>query len=208
VDAADGDKGVKKIRSVEMTYPFREEQVRRLRVGDRVSVSGFVVTGRDRFHKHLFETGQSPVSLADGAIYHCGPVILQEGAAWTVRAAGPTTSAREEPYMASIIRDHRVRIVIGKGGMGEQTRLACRENGCVYLHAVGGAASLIASRVTEVRGVHFLDEFGSAEAVWELLVDQFETIVTIDARGGSLHKRVEKASRQALERVCHEGRIQ
>jgi len=115
-----------------------------------------------------------------------------------MKAAGPTTSAREDPYMPDLIRNHGLRVVIGKGGMGEETRKACRDCGCAYLHAVGGAAGVAAERVASVNGVHMLEQFGSAEAVWELMLDGFETIVTMDAMGGSLHKRVEMKSRRAL----------
>ena len=158
-------------------------------MGDAVEVSG-VVTGRDAVHKYLHEGGALPegVSLRGGIIYHCGPVVVKdERGAWQVTAAGPTTSTREEPYQGQIIRDFGVRAVIGKGGMGDRTLAACREHGCVYLHAVGGAAQVLAERIQRVRNVYFLEQFGSPEAIWELEVEKFPAIVTIDAHGNSLH---------------------
>ena len=163
-----------------------------------MSLSGRIFTGRDRLHKYLFEGGRCPVDLKDGAIYHCGPVAVYDGGAWTVRAAGPTTSIRQEQYMAKIIRQHRVRAVIGKGGMGEGTRKACAQYGCVYLQAVGGAAALLAESIENVPGVHFAREFGAAEALWELNVSDLRAVVTIDTRGRSLHKRIETTSKREL----------
>ena len=183
----------------ELKYPYVLEKVRDLKVGERVRVSGRVFTGRDRLHKFLCEGGKCPVDLKDGAIYHCGPVVLHKEGAWVVHAAGPTTSIREEPYMAWIISKLHVRVIIGKGGMGEATRKACAQYGCVYLHAVGGAAAVLAGNVERVVNVHLLAEMGAAEALWELDVKDLDAVVTMDSRGRSLHNRIRAASRRALE---------
>ncbi len=184
------------IRNIEQ--PFTAAKIRELKAGQSVNLSGRIFTGRDRFHKYLFEGGKCPVDLNDGAIYHCGPVVLRKEGAWVVRAAGPTTSMRHEAYMAKIIEQYHVRIIIGKGGMGEATRKACRKHGCVYLQAVGGAASLLAESVQQVAGVHFLREFGSADAVWDLVVKNMKAVVTMDAHGKSLHNKIRNASRRVL----------
>ncbi len=181
-------------------YPYSEACVRSLRAGDLVSVNGLLFTGRDRLHKFLAEGGESPVELRDGALYHCGPVVLREGDGWRAVAAGPTTSIREEPYMASVIARFGVRVVIGKGGMGAATRQACRTYGCVYLQAVGGAAALLARRIRRVTGVAFLDTFGAAEALWSFEVEAFEAVVGIDAHGGSVYDEVLASSRARLAR--------
>jgi fumarate hydratase subunit beta len=184
-----------------LTFPFTEAQVRALKVGDEVSISGVVFTGRDAVHKHLHEGGALPpgVSLRDGIIYHCGPVMMkQPDGSYKCTAAGPTTSIREEPYQWQIIRDFGVRGVIGKGGMGEKTLAACREHGCVYLHAIGGAAQVLAECVKKVRNVYFAEEFGSPEAIWELEIENFPAVVTIDSHGNSLHKEVMASSSAAL----------
>lgn len=181
--------------------PFTEEKIRALKVGDEVLISGVVFTGRDAVHKHLHEGGKLPsgVSLRDGILYHCGPVMLQQpDGSWKCTAAGPTTSIREEPYQAQIIRDFGLRGVIGKGGMGDRTLAACKEHGCVYLHAVGGAAQVLAECVKKVRNVYFKDEFGAPEAIWELEIADFPAVVTIDSHGNSLHKEVLAASQAAL----------
>ena len=106
-------------------------------------------------------THDSPVDLNGAVIYHCGPVMLQEAdGTWRVKAAGPTTSIREEPYQADILRKFGVRAVIGKGGMGSKTSAGLQEVGAVYLNAIGGAAQFYAEKIMGVTGVDFLKEFG------------------------------------------------
>jgi len=187
----------------QLNAPFDEAKIRALKVGDAVEISGVVFTGRDAVHKFLHEGGQLPagVNLRNGILYHCGPVVIKdEQGRWKVTAAGPTTSIREEPYQGEIIRRFGIRGVIGKGGMGDRTLAACREAGCVYLHAVGGAAQVLAECIQEVRSVHFLEEFGSPEAIWELAVERFPAVVTMDAHGRSLHKEIFEASQAELSR--------
>jgi len=185
--------------------PFTEATMRSLRVGDEVAINGVVYTGRDAVHKYLHEGGELPagVNLRDGIIYHCGPVVMKDAnGEWKVTAAGPTTSIREEPYQGQIIRDFGVRGVIGKGGMGDRTLAACAAYGCVYLHAIGGAAQVLAECVKRVRNVYLLEKFGSPEAIWELEVENFPVVVTMDSHGGSLHEEVLRRSQAALaERV-------
>lgn len=181
-----------------LAYPFTEAAVRKLRAGDLVRVSGRVFTGRDRLHAHLAAGGRAPVPLADGAMFHCGPVVVPHAGGWRVAAAGPTTSIREEPYMAAVIGAQGVRVIIGKGGMGAKTAEACRKHGCVYLQAAGGAAALLAQRIPRVEGVYFLDEFGAAEALWVLEADGLEAVVGIDAEGRNLFDDIRDASRAAL----------
>ena len=182
----------------QIRYPFSEEAVRGLSAGEVVQVFGRVFTGRDRLHKYLAEGGACPVPLRDGALYHCGPVVVPEGGGWRVVAAGPTTSIREEPYMSDVIARHGVRAIIGKGGMGAATREACERCGCVYLQAVGGAAALLAKRIQRVESVHFLDDFGATEALWTFDVEAFETVVGIDARGRDLFAEVRASSAERL----------
>jgi fumarate hydratase subunit beta len=186
-----------------LTLPFTEEKIRALKVGDEVTISGTLFTGRDAVHKYLHEGGQLPagVSFRDGIIYHCGPVVIKdEQGNWKCVAAGPTTSIREEPYQWQIIRDFGVRGVIGKGGMGDRTLEACQQYGCAYLHAVGGAAQVLAECIKRVPNVYMMEQFGAPEAIWEFEVLDFPAIVTIDAHGNSLHKEILAASRAELAR--------
>jgi fumarate hydratase class I len=188
---------------IQLKAPFTEDKIRALRVGDEVSLTGVLFTGRDAVHKYLHEGGSLPpeVNLRDGILYHCGPVVLKdEQGRWKVTAAGPTTSIREEPYQGRIIKEFGIRAVIGKGGMGDRTLAACKESGCVYLHAVGGAAQVLAECVKTVRNVYLLEKFGSPEAIWELEVENFPAVVTMDSHGGSLHKEVFATSAAELSK--------
>jgi fumarate hydratase class I len=184
-------------REVILTAPLSEEQVRGLRVGDVVLVNGEIYTGRDAVHAHLMKN-PPPVDLRGAVLYHCGPVMLKQGDQWSVKAAGPTTSIREEPYQADVIKRYGVRAVIGKGGMGAKTLAAMKEAGAVYLNGIGGAAQYYARTVERVLGVHLM-EFGIPEAMWHLKVNGFAAIVTMDAHGNSLHADVEKLTGDALE---------
>ncbi len=181
---------------IKLEYPFDEGQVRSLKAGDAVSLSGLVHTGRDKFHKFFADGGKIPVDFRDGALYHCGPVCLplKGGRGYAVVSAGPTTSVRENPYEPAFIRASGVRVIIGKGGMDSATLAAIKEFGCVYVQAVGGAGALYAASVKKVAGVDLLDEFGAAEACWHFEVEGFAGVVAMDARGGSLFAEVEEAS--------------
>lgn len=202
---------------IRLEIPVEEEKIASLSTGDVVKISGVMVTARDAGHKFLVEhfIKRSPTEeeselyeklssvLRGGFIYHCGPVVTKTDGSWRFVSAGPTTSIREEPYEHLIIEKFGVRGVIGKGGMGEKTLDACKKFKAVYLHAVGGAASLIASSILEVIDVHKL-EFGIPEAFWVIRVKDFDAVVTMDSRGGSLHKEVEDLSRRNLDSLLRE----
>ena len=179
--------------------PFTEEKIRALKVGDMVEISGLLYTGRDAVHKYLHDGGKPPVDLTDSIIYHCGPVVVQEKGKYVVKAAGPTTSIREEPYQGPLMEQYGIRGVIGKGGMGPRTLEYCAKVGAVYFHAIGGAAQVLAEKVTAVEGVHLAEEFGSPEAIWEFRVERFPAVVTMDSHGESLHARVLAESSGRLE---------
>jgi fumarate hydratase class I len=187
-------------REIPLRAPISEEQVRALKVGDVVLVSGRMFTGRDAVHAHLMKH-EPPADLNGSVLYHCGPVVVKNAdGSWRVTAAGPTTSIREEPYQAEIIRRYGVRVVIGKGGMGAKTLAGLKESGAVYLNAIGGAAQFYARCIERVDDVSLM-EFGTPEAMWHLEVKDFPAIVTMDAHGGSLHKEVEEASGGVLEEL-------
>ncbi|OFW05611.1 MAG: fumarate hydratase [Acidobacteria bacterium RIFCSPLOWO2_02_FULL_67_36] len=199
-------------REVSLQAPITEEQVRSLEVGDIVLISGRMFTGRDAVHSYLM-THEPPVDLRGGVLYHCGPVAVKEtgqalavpkpqsgegGSGWKITAAGPTTSIREEPYQAEVIKRYGIRAIIGKGGMGARTLAGLQESGAVYLNAIGGAAQFYARCIERVEGVSLL-EFGTPEAMWHLQVRDFPAIVTMDAHGNSLHKTVEAQSGEILD---------
>jgi fumarate hydratase subunit beta len=213
------DDKVTTIMAAKLTVPIAETAIRALHVGDQVLLSAIMYTGRDAAHKYMVESfikGQCPPAeqaiyeelkrgLAGSVIYHCGPVVKKIGKVpgppekdkYAFVAAGPTTSIREEPYEADVIKHFGLRAIIGKGGMGPRTLKACQEYGAVYLHAIGGAATLIAESVKEVVDVFKLD-FGVPEAFWKIRVVDFPCVVTMDAHGHSLHAQVEADSRQKL----------
>jgi fumarate hydratase class I len=186
-------------REIILEPPLTEEKVRALKVGDVVLINGPIVTGRDEAHAYLMKN-PAPVDLNGALLYHCGPVALRDGATWKIQAAGPTTSIREEPYEADIIKKYGIRAVMGKGGMGAKTLAALKEHGAVYLNAIGGAAQYYARAIKKVEGVSLL-ELGVPEAMWQLHVSDMMALVTMDAHGNSLHADVEKATGATLEAV-------
>jgi len=190
---------------IDLKLPVGEKAVRALKAGDAVSISGRIYTGRDKFHKYFADGGRLPVDFRDGALYHCGPVVVRTGASpsggaeYAVRAAGPTTSVRENPYEPEFIEKSGVRLIIGKGGMDKRTLAAMKRCGCVYVQAVGGAGALYANSVVKVAGVSMLEEFGAAEAVWHFDVVCFRGVVAMDSHGVSLFDHVASNSRKVFK---------
>jgi fumarate hydratase subunit beta len=202
---------------VDLQVPISEAAVRALRVGDQVRLHGIIVTARDAAHKYIMDNFIRPPIVPeseralhselkriwhDGVVYHCGPVVSRDAEGqWHFVSAGPTTSIREEPYEADVIAHFGLRALIGKGGMGPKTLSACRDHGAVYLHAVGGAATLIANSVKEVLAVYKREELGMPEAFWVIRVADFPVVVTMDAHGTSLHEQIFAESMQKLSEM-------
>lgn len=201
----------------EITIPISDETIRGLKVGEPVTLSGVMMTGRDAVHKWMIETfikkTREPQGddlevyetikplLEQGVIYHCGPVVSGlDTKDYKFVAAGPTTSIREEPYQADVMKHFKIKGVIGKGGMGPKTLAGCKEVPFVYLHAIGGAASYIAQSVQKVLDVYKLD-FGVPEAIWVIEVKDFPVVVTMDSHGGSQHADVDDSSKKVLDEL-------
>ena len=186
------------MKTKHIQLPMNEINTRELKLGDKVLISGIIVTGRDMAHRWMIEEKTDIIRpyLKDGAIYHCGPIMVYDGKQWVCRAAGPTTSIREERYQSDVIREYGIRCVIGKGGMGKRTAQALRTFSAVYLSAVGGAAVIYANSVQSVETVYQLDAFGIPEAMWVLQVKDFPAIVTMDANGNSLHEKIMAKSKE------------
>ena len=204
----------------EIKMPISDDVIRSLKVGEPVTLTGVMVTGRDTAHKWLEETFIKKTRTPQGddvkiyaelkkllngsVIYHCGPVVSKdEKGEYHFVAAGPTTSIREEPFQADVMKHFNLKGVIGKGGMGPKTLKGCQETPGVYFHAIGGAASFIAQSVKKVLGVYKL-EFGTPEALWVIEVKDFPAVVTMDAHGGSQHAAVDESSQKVLERLLQE----
>jgi fumarate hydratase class I len=198
-----------------LTIPIPDDEIRDLHIGDSVNLNGIVVTGRDAAHKFMVENYiRQPVSgdqrdlyeelkelLYGGVIYHCGPVVKQsDDGSWSFIAAGPTTSIREEVYEPDVIAHFNLKGVIGKGGMGPFTLKACHDQPAVYMHAIGGAATLIAQSVKEVIAVHKM-EFGVPEAMWVIRVEDFPVVVTMDSHMQSIHDQVEAHSQKVFDEL-------
>ena len=196
-----------------LSIPISEEEIRDLRVGDAVQISGIATTGRDAAHKYMVETlikGANSLSGEDqtmfdelnsilngGAIYHCGPIVRNDEGTWSIVSSGPTTSIRDEIYQDKVIEAFKVRVVIGKGGMGPRTLAACQKFGAVYLHGIGGAGVYNAAAMVEVLDVFKKEEFGLPEAFWKVRFEDFAGIVTMDSHGKSLHEELgEKFDKQ------------
>jgi len=200
-----------------ITMPISDDVIRSLKVGEPVTLSGVMVTGRDTVHKWMMETFIKKTRAPQGddmqvyeelkkllngsVIYHCGPVVSGlDTKDYKFVAAGPTTSIREEPYQADVMKHFNLKGVIGKGGMGPKTLKGCQDAPGVYFHAIGGAASFLAQTVTKVRGVFKLD-FGVPEAMWVIEVKEFPVVVTMDAHGNSQHAVVDASSKKVLEEL-------
>lgn len=190
---------------VKLRIPEESEKLATLKAGTIVSLSGTIITGRDKVHHHLIHdaTKESfPISLEGQVIYHCGPIVKKtDEGEWEVVVAGPTTSAREEPFQGDVMRRYGVRGVIGKGGMGKKTADALCEVGGAYLAAIGGAAVVLAKAIERVEDVYFLDEFGMPEAMWVLSIKNFPAVITMDAFGNSLHNDIDIASKNKLREL-------
>ena len=189
---------------IRLTTPVSERDARALKVGDRVLLSGLVVTARDRAHRWLVEeakAGDLPFALEGGVIYHCGPIVRRVESGWELVAAGPTTSERMNIYVPRLIEKFGVRAILGKGGMSRDVLDALATSGAVYLSAVGGAAQVLAAKVVRVTGVLKVEEFGIPEALWSFEVRDFPVVVTMDSHGGSLHDAGARESESRLRRL-------
>ena len=189
---------------IELKLPVNENEVRKLKAGDVVYLTGTIVTARDEAHKKIIEEG-SPIDLKGLAIYHCGPVVRKKGEEWEVIAAGPTTSARMNALQAEVLKKTGARLVIGKGGMSDNLLKFFKEYGAAYLAFPGGAALLAAKAIKKVKGVYWLEELGMPEAMWVFEVERFgPLIVAMDSHGNSLYKEVMDKAKKKLEELVRE----
>jgi fumarate hydratase subunit beta len=185
--------------------PVSEEEVRKLRVNDVLYITGTIVTARDQAHRRAleyFSQGKTlPVNLEGLAVFHCGPVVSKEGEKWIAVAAGPTTSTRMDIFEDEFIKDFKVRVVIGKGGMGKKTTDAMAKYGAVYGAYTGGAAILAAKTIKSVRNVEWID-LGTPEAMWVFEVEEFGPLaVAIDSHGNNLFLDVQKKVEENKQKI-------
>ncbi len=198
-----------KVMEYHLKTPVPEADVRKLKAGDVVYLTGTVITARDEAHHkalELHEKGEKlPVDFRGVGVFHCGPIMRKKGKAWEVVAAGPTTSTRMEIFEDKFIEAFRPSVIIGKGGMGDRTAKACQQYGCVYTSFTGGAALLGAAGIKKVRGVFWLEELGMPECLWVYETQDFgPLIVTIDSHGGNLTADVGKKVNANRDRIMAE----
>ncbi len=175
---------------MELKTPLKVEDVLKLKVGDTVYVTGEIFTARDEAHaralEYMEEGKELPFSFDGAVVYHCGPLVKKDGE-WKVVSAGPTTSARMNPFTPKILEKVSCMAIIGKGGMSDDVVEAMRDK-AVYLAFTGGAGALAAQRIKRVKDVIW-EDLGMPEAVWIFEVEKFgPCIVAIDAHGRSLYK--------------------
>ena len=185
--------------------PIPEETIRNLKVNDVIYISGTMFTARDQAHRRaleLYKEGKKPPIQMDGlAVFHCGPIVRKEQDRWIIVAAGPTTSTRMDLFEDDFIKNFKVRVVIGKGGMGKETTDAMKQHGAVYGAFTGGAAVLAAKAVKNVKSVEWFD-LGMPEAMWILEVENFGPLtVAIDAHGNNLFEDVQKRVEQSKQKI-------
>lgn len=174
------------MKEIILKIPLEDKDIKKLKVGDTVKLTGTIFTARDLAHKYLAK--ENPEFKDElNVIYHCGPLVRKRIINYKVVSAGPTTSSRMEKYMGKIIRKYKIKAVIGKGGFSKDMLKIFKKQNCVYLQATGGAGALLAKNIKRVINVYKLQEFGEAEAMWELHVEDFPAIVAM-ANGKSLYK--------------------
>ena len=186
--------------------PISEEDVRKLKVNDVLYVSGTIVAARDAAHKKALELVKQrkplPVNLEGLVVFHCGPIMKKEGDKWVAVAAGPTTSARMEQFEDEFIKNFKVRVVVGKGGMGKRTTDAMQKYGAVYGAFTGGAGVLAAKCVKTVKTVEWLQDLGMPEALWGLEVEDFGPLtIAIDSHGNNLYEEVSKKADESRKKI-------
>ena len=181
--------------------PISEQQARDLHVGDVIYITGTMFTARDEAHLKMLEVGE-PFRVSGLALYHCGPVVKKNDGGWRIVSAGPTTSARMEIFEDRFLEKFPVRVIIGKGGMGDRTSAALKKVGAVYTHYTGGAGALAARAIKAVTDVHWLSELGMPEAVWVLSVEEFGPLtVAMDAHGESLYSTLGKTVDKNMQAI-------
>jgi fumarate hydratase subunit beta len=173
--------------TIRLTTPLSDEDVLKLKIGDKVLLNGLIYTGRDAAHKRLVELldqGEDlPIDIQGQVIYYVGPSPAKPGK--PIGSAGPTTSYRMDPYAPKLIAKG-LKGMIGKGPRGDTVVEAMKRHKSIYFGAVGGAAALIAKAIKSAEVVAY-EDLGT-EAIRRLQVEDFPVIVAQDAHGGDLYQ--------------------
>ena len=190
-----------------LTAPLSEDEVRRLRIGDTVYISGNVFTCRSRLQKYIFDEGNTlPFSTEDrNVLIHNGPIVVKENGEWRLVSFMPTSSIRFEKWGARSVREWGLRMIIGKTTMGEETAQAMKEFGCVHASPRSVSPNLWIDSI-KVEQVFLYDELGRIEAAWHFkLNDLGPFIIDIDSEGNNYFDRldceIEERKTAALEKL-------
>lgn len=170
-----------------LTTPIQDEDIKLLKVGDIVYLSGTLVTCRDEGHRRVIAEGIMPKLPMDRiAIFHAGPIVKDVEGGWEMISIGPTTSMRMERYEKEFLAKTGVKLVIGKGGMGAKTAEGCKDSTAVHAVFPGGCGVIAAEQVEKIVDKEW-PEFGMPEAFWILKVKEFgPLIISIDTEGNNL----------------------
>lgn len=170
-----------------MNAPFTEEEVKELKAGDYVYITGTIYTARDAAHKRMYEAlnegKELPLDMERNVIYYMGPSPAREGR--PIGSAGPTTASRMDKYAPSLL-DLGLKGMIGKGKRSKEVKEALVRNQAVYMAAVGGAGALLSKCIKESEVIAY-DDLGT-EAIRKLTVENFPVIVVIDSQGNDLYE--------------------
>ncbi len=171
-----------------LDLPLSSKDVKQLKIGDIIYITGKLFTARDKAHQKLATAKNVPFNPKEMALYHSGPLMKKTKNRWHVISAGPTTSGRMEKFEENIIKKYNVTLIIGKAGMGEKTKNALKKYGAVYASFPGGAGLVAAKAIIGVPAVYWLEELGMPEAVWILDVKEFgPLVVSMDSNGKTLY---------------------
>jgi tartrate/fumarate subfamily iron-sulfur-dependent hydro-lyase beta chain len=176
--------------------PISEKDVRKLKIGDVIYVTGDMFTARDSAHRRALEyhaAGKAlPKDISGKVLFHCGPLVKKMNGEYRIISAGPTTSMRLDMFEDKFIEQFHVNVIVGKGGMGQRTTAACKKFGAIYCAFTGGAGALAGKTIKRVKSVEWLD-LGIPEALWFLKVEDFGPLmVTIDTHNQNLYDEITK----------------
>jgi L(+)-tartrate dehydratase beta subunit len=189
----------------DFTTPLTEEDARKLRVNDTVTLRGTLFGIRDATHIHMFDRGRrTRFDLRGHAVIHTAPNVKKTESGYVPVCVGTTTSDRMERFTRPLMAEYGVRLIIGKGGLREGSSKAFQELGGAYLAIIGGAAALETTWIEAIEDVD-LDDL-HPESLWKFRVNGFgPLLVAMDSRGASLYSQVKAAAQhkraEALKRL-------
>lgn len=184
--------------------PLKEEDMRKLKLGDIIYLRGTIYTARDMAHlkiQELYEKGEDlPVDFQGAVIFHAGPVVKEKDGKWELVVIGPTTSSRMEPY-SELVGQLGVKAIVGKGGMMEETSKNAARFGYVYLQAPPGCGVTTTLGFEEIEGVEW-PELAMPEALWKIRAKKFgPLVVSMDSHGNSIYKEIKEKGLEYIENL-------